>query len=372
MPTTSKKQLIARKPGNPKPKSPGHVQETVIPSADFDNKVTKAIKLSEQLTSRKKQAKNKEALLKEVKYRSGLAAVGDLLGHIFAVSQSTQGLMAEALVRLRLVISTDNNEKQVREATKLSQQVAGTSKQLVRANEHITAIKNSPKGLPIEQVKSVLSGLSETVLRAMKLRTLCVQLYQQVPQKLSQRKQIVLPKFHVLDGFTIIGNPVSKQDRKITDKLAMAIQMGADQVPDPYTVLWLAYADKSGVKLTDAVRKAVRYTVLWSAMHKPFPKRPTLLELYDETGLDAAGRFKYDGLNRMFKAVVGNIVRKMASTECKEFVLSADPVITDQDYDYALAHVSMETSHGKKVLDDIRVVYAKEVVNWFNTYLPVL
>ena len=371
MPTTSKKQLIARKPGNPRPKSPGHVQEIVIPSADFDSKVTKAIKLSEQLTSQKKQAKDKEALLKNAKYKSGLAAVGDLLGHIFAVSQSTQGLMSEALVRLRLVISTDKDEKQVREATKLSQQVAGASKQLIRANQHITDIKNSPKGLPIEQVKSVLSGLSETVLRAMKLRTLCVQLYQKVPQKLSQRKQIILPKFHVLDGFTVIGEPTTKQDRKVTDKLAMAIQMGADQVPDPYTVLWLAYADK-GVKLTDSVRKAVRYTVLWSAAHKPFPKRPTLLELYDETGLDSAGRFKYAGLNRMFKAVLGNIVRKMAGKECKEFVLAADHSITEQDYTYALAHVAQETSHGKKLLDDIRVVYAKEVVNWFNTYLPVL
>lgn len=372
MPTTSKKQLLARKPGNPKPKSPGHTQEVVVPSADFDKKVTKAIELSEKLTARKKQAKDKEALLKNPKYKSGLSAVGDLLGHIFAVSQSTQGLMTEALVRLRLVISTDKDEKQVRTATKLSQQVANASKQLVRANQHITDIKNSPKGLPIEQVKSVLSGLSETVLRAMKLRTLCVQLYQKVPQKISQRKQIILPKFHVLDGFTVIGEPATKQDRKVTDKLAMAIQMGADPVPDPYTVLWIAYTDKSGIKLTDSVRKAIRYTILWSAAHKPFPKRPTLLELYDETGLDSAGRFKYDGLNRMFKAVLGNIVRKMANKECKEFVLSVDPAITEQDYSYALAHMTQETSHGKKVLDDIRIVYAKEVAGWFNTYLPVL
>lgn len=372
MPTTSKRPLVARKPGNPKKKSPGHVQDTVVPSADFANKVTKAIKLSEDLTSRKKASKNKEALLKSSKYKQGLATVGDLLGYIFSVSQSTQGLMNEALVRLRLVISTDSNEKQVKEATKLSQQVAGVSKQLVRVNDHIHELKTSPKGLPIEQVKSVLSGISDTVLRAMKLRVLCVQLYQKVPQKLSQRKQIILPKFHVLDGFTVIGEPVSKQERKVSEKLAMAIQMGADPVPDPYTVLWVAYSDRAGVKLTDSTRKAVRYAVLWSATHKPFPKRPTLLELYDDTGLDAAGRFKYDGLNRMFKAVIGNIIRKMSGDECKTFVFSADPAITEKDYEYALDHVKMETSHGRKVLDDVRIVYAKKVVDWFNTYLPVL
>ena len=37
----------------------------------------------------------------------------------------------------------------------------------------LPTLRIAQKGLPIEQVKSVLSGLSETVLRAMKLRTMC-------------------------------------------------------------------------------------------------------------------------------------------------------------------------------------------------------
>ena len=67
-------------------------------------------------------------------------------------------------------------------------------------------------------------------------------------------------------------------------------------------------------------------------------------------GLIRLGAFGTTVLNRMFKAVLGNIVRKMAGKECKEFVLAADHSITEQDYNACFAHEKGETSHLKKLL----------------------
>lgn len=364
--------LRPRSPGKkPKQKNPAKSPKIVVPADDLKIKVAQAQKLAEALTAKKKATIKQSKLDANEKYQAGLADLGERIGHIFSTVQATQFQLNEALVRLRFVMNNEPDEKKNAKAQKLSQKVGPALKALKRLSDFVTNIKKSKEGLPVEKVSGALRGIDDVVGNAMEIRKQVVQLHQDVPKKLSDRKHVVLPKFRVVDGFTVIGEPASKSDQKIVAKLTKAMQMGADPFPDPFTVLWNEYGSSS-MHLTPGVRLAVRYSVLFCAGKKPLPKRPTVLELYNGTGLDAAGNFNYDALNTMFRAVLGNMTRKMAGDDCKSFVLGADKLIKEDDYKFACDHVARIDSRGKKVLDDVRVSYARAVVQWFNTYVPVV
>ena len=354
-----------------KPKTPAKTPKIVVPADDLKIKVAQAQKLAEALTAKKKSTLKQSKLDANEKYQAGLVDLGERIGHIFSTVQATQFQLNEALVRLRFVMNNEPDEKKIAKAQKLSQRVGPALKGLKRLSDFVARIKGSNEGLPVEKVSNALRGIDDVVGNAMEIRKQVVQLHQDVPKKLSERKQVVLPKFHVVDGFTVIGEPSSKSDSRIVDKLNKAMQMGADPVPDPFTVMWDEYGSSS-MNLTPGLRLAVRYAVMFCASRKPLPKRPTLLDLYNGTGLDAAGHFNYDALNTMFRAVLGNMSRKMVSEECKSFVLGADKLIKENDFAFACDHIARKDARGKKVLDDVRVRYARAVVEWFRTYVPVV
>jgi hypothetical protein len=371
-PTSKKPKLVPRKPGAQKPKNPAKAPEDVVPSADFTKKVSDIVNIAQKLVAHKKKTTNPKTLQKNDKYQAALADLGNRLGHVFSVIQGMQFQMNEALVRLRLVINSDSDQKNVKKATLLSQRLGSSLRAVNKLAAAVTKIKDSGTGLPVEHIETALRGAESITTNAMTIRADVVKLHQVVKPQLSGRKQIVLPKFHVVDGFTVIGDPASKEDKKTASKIAQAQQMGADDFPDPFTVMGVSYSEHSKLALSPRVRKAIRYSVLFSAAKKPMPKRPTLLDLYNGTGLDSAGHFNYDTLNVMFKAVLGNVMRKQATPECRDFVLAADPAITEADYGIAVDHVARKDARGKKVLDDVRVAYAHAVTQWFRTYLPVL
>lgn len=371
-PTSKKPAMVPRKPGAPKPKNPAKSPADVVPSADFTKKVGEISAIAKKLVEHKKKTADAKKLSKNTKYQAALVDLGNRLGHVFSVIQGMQFQMNEALVRLRLVINSDGDPKQVKKATVLSQRLGSSLRAVSKLAAAVTKVKESKTGLPIENIEAALRGAESVITNAMTVRADVVRLHQTTKPQLSGRKQIVLPKFHVIDGFTVIGEPASKEDKKTATKITQAQQMGADEFPDPFTVMWVSYSEHAKLALAPSIRKAIRYSVLFAAAKKPLPKRPTMLDLYNGTELDNAGHFNYDALNTMFKAVLGNVSRKQATQECRDFVLAADPAITASDYGFAVDHVARKDARGKKVLDDVRVAYAKAVVVWFQTYVPVI
>jgi hypothetical protein len=365
---------IPKKPVAPKTKtktkSPAKMQETVIPAEDFANKLAELFRKTDKLLAFREGKDNKK-LAASKSYNNALADLGARVSHVKSAAQAALFTTQEALVRLRVTSTSDSNPKLAQKAVKLSQQIAGVRKRVQKLNDSIAgAFKNNT--ILLERIKPAFKGADAVFAEAAELRKQAVQLHQQASPQTARRSATVhVPTFAVVDGFTVIGDPTGKAQRKITEKLAHAIQMGADPVPDPYTVLFQHYTERD-IAITRATRNAVRYIVQFSAGRKPLPKRPTLIELYEALQVDRSGHYKTEGTNAMFKAVLGNITRKAATPECKKFVLDVDPSLKESDFESAVVHLTQADSRGKKVLDDVRVVYGHALAKWFHTYVPVI
>lgn len=371
---------IAKKPATPKPiapkvkpklRSPAKSQETVIPADDFSNKIAELFTRTDKLV-KFREGKKPEKLAQDKKYNEALKDLGMRVSHLKSVVQATQLSLQEALVRLRVVANSDSADKKLTDkAVVLTQKLSNAIKGVQKLNSAIgVAFKGNT--ILLERIKLAFKGADSVIANAFNARKLAVQLHQIAPQqKSATMKRMHAPAFVVVDGFTVIGDPTTKSERKITEKIALALQMGAESFPDPFTVLYNSYGIRD-LALSPKLKAAVRYLVQFAAARKPLPKRPTVIELYNETGLDSAGHFKYDGLNTMFRAVLGNIERKAKAPEAKAFVLGVNPELTDADFDAAVAHLRRDDGRGKKVIDDIRVRYAQSVVKWFNAYVPVI
>lgn len=383
-----RKKIVNKKTAEPskeQKQKKAHVP-SVIPSKEFHKTLDRATELCKALVVARKGMKKGSELGGAYKRNAG--ELGKLLTNVVATVRATATTVLDARTKASMIANAKLPKEAIRAAVDVVNQLNGAHRSIKALNDSIGAeIKKSQRGLEPKSILGYLREIKSIYATAESARVSADKLYKQwnshinPGQKIERRSGLkqgpgVVPAFVVNPELVKNGTAKSVQDKNTLTKLVKASNLGAHKFPDPYTVLWNYYGDKS-LKLSEDVRNIVRYSIMFSAKSNKQPELHSILELYQNGDLLRQGKkgehFDAEKFNENFRAVLDTIVRKMKKVpKLKEFVFEHYQRADDESFNVAINHLMREDARGSSLTDNARKQYIENARKWFTTYLPVL
>lgn len=361
---------------------------SVIPSREFEKVLARSVELCKALVAARKAAGKDKSKELGGSYKRNASELGTLLTNIVATVRATATTVIDARTKAAMIAGAKLPKEAIKAAVDIVNQLNGAHRSIKSLNDAIgQEIKKSQRGLDPRSILGYLREIKGIYLNAESARVAADKLYKQWNTHINPTKKIerrsglkqgpgVVPKFVVNPDVVVNGTAKSQQDKSTLVKLVKAKNVGAVSFPDPYTILWNYYGDKS-LHLDNDVRNIIRYSIMFAAKSGKQPVLNTVLELYQNGDLlrdsKKGEQFHADKFNENFKSVLEALVRKMKKLpKLKEFVFDMYQRADDDLFQVAVNHLTRADSRGASLTDNARKQYIEACRNWFTTYLPVL
>lgn len=374
-----RKKIVNTKPAKPK-EDTKQVLPEIIPAKAFNESIERADKLCSSLIAAKKAMKKTGNDKLSGSYRRSATELGSLLGSIVSTIKATAITIVDAQTKAQ-GIATSNLPKEARHAAEeVLKQLRGSHRRIKELNADVkNALSKSKRGIEPAMIQSFLPDMKDIYNTANTARIDADRLYKTWSTALMSRKTkhiSAIPEFKSLPALSKPGEANTPIEKKNLDKITKALNLGAVEFPNPYTVMWKYYGDNS-LALDNDVRNVVRLAVMYAARSKTTPKQFSILELYKNGDLLKTTQkgevFDASDFNTNFVNAVKSLLKKMKTdSKCKDFVFEHYERADDNTFETAINHLSRDDSRGKSLVENARKHYIEDCRNWFITYLPKL